>query len=43
MVGLMQSLEDIVGRLADRLERLEQSLDDAGGDDQDDRRSLPRS
>lgn len=44
MVGLMQSLEDIVGRLADRLERLEQSLDDddGGGDRQNDQRSLPR-
>jgi len=40
MVGLMQSLEDIVTRLADRLERLEQSLDDG---DRDDQRSLPRS
>lgn len=28
LVGLMQSLEDIVGRLADRLDRLEQSVDE---------------
>ena len=38
LVGLLQSLEDIVGRLADRLDRLEQSLD---APDPGQRRSLP--
>lgn len=40
LVGLLGSLEDIVVRLADRLDRLERSLDDAEGPETD-RRSLP--
>lgn len=46
LVGLLGSLEDIVVRLADRLDRLEQSLDEPADqlvDPQPDRRSLPRS
>lgn len=45
LVGLLGSLEDIVARLADRLDRLEQDLaDDADRDavPGEDRRSLPR-
>ena len=38
LVGLLQSLEDIVGRLADRLDRLEQSVDEP---DPRHHRSLP--
>jgi len=38
LVGLLQSLEDIVGRLADRLDRLEQSVDEP---DPGHHRSLP--
>jgi localization factor PodJL len=38
LVGLLHSLEDIVGRLADRLDHLERSLDDA---DRGPPRSLP--
>ncbi len=45
LVGLLGSLEDIVTRLTDRLERLEGALDDPDQpiDRQADRRSLPRS
>lgn len=42
LVGLLGALEDIVVRLADRLDRLEQSLDEPS-ESQADRRSLPRS
>ncbi|GHD39566.1 hypothetical protein GCM10017083_01550 [Thalassobaculum fulvum] len=38
LVGLLHSLEDIVGRLADRLDHLERTLDDA---DRGPARSLP--
>lgn len=43
LVGLLESLEDIVVRLAGRLDRLERAIDEPLPAPEDDRRSLPRS
>ena len=43
LVGLLESLEDIVVWLAGRLDRLERAIDEPLPASDDDRRSLPRS